>query len=155
MYMFGCSKQWQTEYTSTSKSVRLHHIQSVINYVFSVYKLIYHKILKYCSSMPNALNGGCGNCGKHILNLHNFYRGVFTYDYFAPAHKDKDKSFTIFLTLWPYGGSGGEFFHAGVGSYFTMKHGDVLIFNGTKIHGSAKCSNTTQNEKKITIGLFN
>ena len=72
-----------------------------------------------------------------------------------PAHEDNDRGYTIFLTLWPHDGNGGEFYHAGTGAYFSPKHGDILLFNGKKKHGSCKTSNFKLNEHKITMALFN
>jgi len=99
MYMFGCSKQWQAEYASTSRSSKLQNLQPVIDEIARIYNSIYERIIKYHSIFPETTKTGCQNCKTHILNLHNFIRGTFTYNYFAPAHTDDDHSYTTFLTL--------------------------------------------------------
>lgn len=156
MYCIGCSKQWKSEYTNT-KVEQLKNIQPIINYLNEKFQQIINIIKSkgFKLIFPEDQHGVCENCTDHILNLISFKRGSFTFDYFAQGHIDRaDKTYTIFIVLWPFGGDGGFFFHSGVNKFFFCEHGDIMFFSGKKIHGTVENTNPKKGQHKVTVGLF-
>jgi hypothetical protein len=150
MYMIGCSKQWKEDYAGTRSIQQLELLQPIINYIVEIFKNIMEEL------ELNSKDYTPCSCEEHRLKLHLFKRGAFSYDYCAPAHMDNDKTLTVFLTLWPHGGTGGEFFCSEAGCYFTPEHGDIIIFNGNFQHGTCLCVNNNREnlEKKVSVALF-
>lgn len=156
MYCFGCSKQWKTQYANTNVP-QLCKIQPIINYLNEkLEEIISEAKAKGCKlKFPEENYQTCKNCYDHILNLKKFKRGSFTFDYFSNGHIDKlDKTYTIYLALWPYGGEGGFFFHKGAKRFFFVEHGDIMLFSGKTIHGTVQNTNFKENQCKVTVGLF-
>lgn len=159
MYGFGKSKRHCEQYSAVRDNQQeFSQLQPIISFLEKFFmkigkEYIFNDVKSYYSHVFN-MDHYKSNWKDTVLFMDIFCHGVYTLNFSASTHIDKDKSFTISCGFWKFPETGGHIYFPECGYYFSVKNGDILIFNGNRKHGSV-LPTTNNGSPKLTIALFN